>query len=175
MAKFRHGQLDSSRLGITLFQVAWATGLLLSLLSCRRYNSAAQSAAEQIIKMQSQGASGKLDKEIPIYQYYNKIPKMSGVTNDPENLIFNLQIELGYEVGDVKTLEKLNKYGVKIAGEVRQSIAAKTKIYLGDLSNYSAIEKDILDLVNKIISPDPKDKARVKDIIISELFLHDYR
>ena len=114
-------------------------------------------------------------KELPIYQYYQKIPRVSGVTNDLENLVFNLQIELGYDVGDVKTLEKLNKSRIKIAGELRQSIAKRTKLYLGDLDNYLEIEQDILELVNKIIAPDPNDAARVKDAIITELFLHDYR
>ena len=117
----------------------------------------------------------QLDTEIPIYQYYEKIPEMRGVTNDRENMSFSLKIDLGYEVGDVKTLKKLSDYAIKIAGTVRQKIAAKTKLYLGDLKNRLEIERDIADIINNIIAPNPKDPARIKDVIIAEFYLHDYR
>ncbi len=117
----------------------------------------------------------KFNSDMPVYQYYEKVPRMSGVTNDRENLIFNLKIDLGYKVGDVKTLEKLSKFGIKIAGEIRQDMATKTKVYLGNLDNRQEIENDILSLINKMIAPDPNDEARITDVIIVELFLYDYR
>ncbi len=164
--------LASCRAGLVIF-------LLLTACGRNEEKQPARIQDENIIqdkvgKIQN-AAYQKFEMGMPIYQYYQKIPEMSGVTNDPENLIFTLQIELGYKVGDVRTLEKLSKFNIKIAGEVRQSIAAKTKDYLGNLDNYPEIEKDILELVNKIIAPDPRDKARAKDVIIVELFLHDYR
>ncbi|MEM9425058.1 MAG: hypothetical protein AAF975_09785 [Spirochaetota bacterium] len=138
--------------------------ILLLLISCGKEQAPSESLSDAVPPApttQSKNASNdsfaKFNKNLPIYQYYQKIPYMRGVTNDPNNLIFNLQIELGYDVGNVKTLEKLSRSGIKIAGKIRQSMASKTKVYLGNLENYSRIEKDILELVNQIIAPNPKD------------------
>ncbi|WGK68509.1 hypothetical protein P0082_08460 [Candidatus Haliotispira prima] len=185
---YRHGDrkpiFDSFRLNAmpNVWRILLGS-LLISLLiagcSKKEEDLSSQSKAEKLIQEHADTiqdiAFQKFKNKVPIYQYYQKISKMSGVTNDTENLIFNLQIELGYEVGDVKTLEKLSRFGYKISGEVRQSVAAKSKTYLSDLNNYPEIEKDILELVNKIIAPDSRDKARAKDVIIAELFLYDYR
>lgn len=163
-----------------ILQIAYRKLFLVFLLGIVAASSLACSKANveqgnSPTEKELDGDKAEKQKSLPIYQYYRKIPQIRGVTNDSENMIFNLKIELGYQVGDIKTLQKLNAYRNKIAGDVRASYAKKTKYYLGNLDYYPEMEEDILELVNRIIAPNPKDSERVYDVIISELFLHDYR
>lgn len=112
-----------------------------------------------------------------VYQYYEKIPVIRGVTNDEkgENKSFILQVNLGYKVGDKQTLKNLSLYQIKIAAEMRQMLASRTSAYLQNKANQDEIEAGLLRLVNRIISPDPQDEHKVREIQIIELFLYDYR
>ena len=158
---------SNSRPGRLVF---WA---FLALLACRTEKAGEMASGARVVNLP--GMAAAMPEKMPIYQYYQKIPRISGVTNDSENLVFELKVELGYEVGDKKALEKLGLLNSKIAGQIRYSMARKSKVYLQKPGNYPSIEDSILNIVNEIIAPNPEDPARVRDVIIADLLIYDYR
>ena len=171
----------NSRLGRLLFcdagwdcirSLGWVLGVLLVSCGSGAQSKAALGEADKISQLMREV---RIAAKKPIYQYYYKIPRVSGVTNDSESLVFELQIELGYEVGDKKTLERLSQLNTKIAGRIRYNMARKSKVYLQKQGNYPSIEASILNIVNQIIAPKPNDQAEVKDVIIADLLIYDYR
>jgi flagellar FliL protein len=108
------------------------------------------------------------EEENPINSYYRNIPMVQGMTRDEKPKVYNVKIDLGYEIGNKKIQTELNKRKDQLTDLIRSffSTLYEEQFYI---DNQPELKELVKDEINEILI-----EGEILEVYFMELQVFEY-
>jgi flagellar basal body-associated protein FliL len=108
------------------------------------------------------------EDENPINSYYRNIPMIQGMTRDEKPKVYNVKVDIGYEIGHKKIQTELNKRKDQLTDLIRSLLSTlyEDQFYI---DNQPELKKLIKDKINEVLI-----EGEILEVYLMELQVFDY-